>query len=231
MLFGMVLEGLPAAVVLVPVVFPIAKEIGIHPVHFNIVLTAAVGIGLFLPPIGVGLLMALRFANISVGRALPGVLAVPGGAGDRAAAPDPVPGDHALPAAPRRRDPLMGSEGGCAPLPTPPPRNSCAGEAGARTRSINPSASEKSRARTLAPGGGEGRVRGGLRLERRGSDDAARAQPGDRVGAVAELAEDLVGVLAERRRAMAEAPRRLGQVDRASARAAPGAAGRDSRVS
>jgi C4-dicarboxylate transporter, DctM subunit len=67
-LFGMVLEGLPAAVVLVPVVFPIAKQIGIHPVHFNIVLTAAVGIGLFLPPIGVGLLMALRFANISVGQ-------------------------------------------------------------------------------------------------------------------------------------------------------------------
>jgi C4-dicarboxylate transporter, DctM subunit len=65
--FGMVLEGLPAAVVLVPVVFPIAKQIGIHPVHFNIVLTAAVGVGLFLPPIGVGLLMALRFANITVG--------------------------------------------------------------------------------------------------------------------------------------------------------------------
>jgi C4-dicarboxylate transporter DctM subunit len=65
-LFGMVLEGLPAAVVLVPVVFPVAKKIGIHPIHFNIVLTAAVGIGLFLPPIGVGLLMALRFANISV---------------------------------------------------------------------------------------------------------------------------------------------------------------------
>jgi C4-dicarboxylate transporter DctM subunit len=64
--FGMVLEGLPAAVVLVPVVFPIAKQIGIHPIHFSIVLTAAVGIGLFLPPIGVGLLMALRFANISV---------------------------------------------------------------------------------------------------------------------------------------------------------------------
>jgi C4-dicarboxylate transporter DctM subunit len=66
--FGMVLEGLPAAVVLVPVVFPVARKIGIHPIHFNIVLTAAVGIGLFLPPIGVGLLMALRFADISVGR-------------------------------------------------------------------------------------------------------------------------------------------------------------------
>src|SRR6185437_13003835 len=63
MLFGMLLEGLPAAVVLIPVVFPIATKIGIHPVHFDIVQTAAVGIGLFMPPMGVGLLMALRFAE------------------------------------------------------------------------------------------------------------------------------------------------------------------------
>jgi C4-dicarboxylate transporter DctM subunit len=68
LVFGMVLEGLPAAVVLIPVVFPIATKIGIHPVHFDIVQTAAVGIGLFTPPLGVGLLMALRFADISVGQ-------------------------------------------------------------------------------------------------------------------------------------------------------------------
>jgi C4-dicarboxylate transporter DctM subunit len=68
MLFGMVLEGLPAAVVLIPVVFPIAEKMGIDPIHFNIVQTAAVGIGLFLPPMGVGLLMALRFANLTVGQ-------------------------------------------------------------------------------------------------------------------------------------------------------------------
>ena len=68
MLFGMVLEGLPAAVVLIPVVFPIAMRLGINPIHFDIVQTAAVGIGLFLPPMGVGLLMALRFAEVSVGQ-------------------------------------------------------------------------------------------------------------------------------------------------------------------
>jgi tripartite ATP-independent transporter DctM subunit len=65
-LFGMVLEGLPAAVVLIPVVFPISESMGIDPIHFNIVQTAAVGIGLFLPPMGVGLLMALRFAKLNV---------------------------------------------------------------------------------------------------------------------------------------------------------------------
>ena len=68
MMFGMVLEGLPAAVVLIPVVFPIAEKMGIDPIHFNIVQTAAVGIGLFLPPMGVGLLMALKFANLTVGQ-------------------------------------------------------------------------------------------------------------------------------------------------------------------
>jgi TRAP-type C4-dicarboxylate transport system permease large subunit len=68
MLFGMVLDGVPAAVVLIPVVFPIAKNLGINPIHFDMVQTAAVGIGLFLPPMGVGLLMALRFADVSVGQ-------------------------------------------------------------------------------------------------------------------------------------------------------------------
>src|SRR5437867_3085348 len=67
MVFGMVLEGLPAAVVLIPVVFPIAMRLGINPIHFDIVQTAAVGIGLFPPPLGVGLLMALKLANLTVG--------------------------------------------------------------------------------------------------------------------------------------------------------------------
>src|SRR5258705_12392916 len=72
LVFGMVLEGLPAAVVLIPVVFPIATRIGINPIHFDIVQTAAVGIGLFLPPMGVGRLMALKFAEVSVGAHAPG---------------------------------------------------------------------------------------------------------------------------------------------------------------
>jgi tripartite ATP-independent transporter DctM subunit len=66
MFLGMILEGLPASVILVPVIFPIATKMGIHPIHFNIAQTAAVGIGLFLPPLGIGLLVALRFAKVPV---------------------------------------------------------------------------------------------------------------------------------------------------------------------
>jgi C4-dicarboxylate transporter DctM subunit len=65
-LIGMALEGLPAAVLFVPVVYPVAVRLGIHPIHFCIVLTASVGIGLFTPPLGLGLMVALRFANVSV---------------------------------------------------------------------------------------------------------------------------------------------------------------------
>ena len=87
----MVLEGLPAAVVLIPVVFPIAETMGIDPIHFNIVQTAAVGIGLFLPPMGVGLLMALRFANLIGRPAFAHLRALHLRAAGRAAADHPVP--------------------------------------------------------------------------------------------------------------------------------------------
>src|SRR4029077_11385305 len=68
MVFGMVLEELPATVVPIAVGVVRATRLGINPIHFDIVQTAAVGIGLFLPPMGVGLLMALRFAEVSVGQ-------------------------------------------------------------------------------------------------------------------------------------------------------------------
>jgi len=55
-------------VVLVPVLFPIAVRMGVDPVHFDIIQTAAVGIGIFLPPLGVGLLMAVKFAEVPLYR-------------------------------------------------------------------------------------------------------------------------------------------------------------------
>ncbi len=69
--FGMVMEGLPAAVILVPVLFPAAKAMGVDPIHFTIVLTGAVGVGMFMPPIGVGMLIALRFGNLSITQQMP----------------------------------------------------------------------------------------------------------------------------------------------------------------
>lgn len=65
---GAVLEGLPAVVILLPTFLPVVKQLGIDVVHYSIVVVAATGIGIFAPPIGVGLFIACGIANISVDR-------------------------------------------------------------------------------------------------------------------------------------------------------------------
>ena len=49
---GSVLEGIPALVLLAPLLFPIAKLMGVHEVHYAMVVILAMGIGLFAPPFG-----------------------------------------------------------------------------------------------------------------------------------------------------------------------------------
>jgi C4-dicarboxylate transporter, DctM subunit len=67
---GAVLEGLPAVVILLPTFLPVVKQLDIDLVHYSIVVVAATGIGLFLPPVGVGLFISCGIANISVDRAV-----------------------------------------------------------------------------------------------------------------------------------------------------------------
>jgi len=72
--FGAVIEGLPAVVILLPSLLPVAAQLGIHPIHYAIVIVAAVGIGLFLPPVGVGLFIACGIADVPVDRATPAMV-------------------------------------------------------------------------------------------------------------------------------------------------------------
>jgi C4-dicarboxylate transporter, DctM subunit len=58
LVFGMLLEGFPAIVILTPLILPIAMQYGMHPVHFGIVFLANLQIGLFLPPVGMNLFIA-----------------------------------------------------------------------------------------------------------------------------------------------------------------------------
>ncbi len=51
---GSVLEGIPAIVLLGPLLFPAARALGIHEVHYAMVVVLAMGLGLFAPPFGVG---------------------------------------------------------------------------------------------------------------------------------------------------------------------------------
>jgi tripartite ATP-independent transporter DctM subunit len=52
---GAVLEGMPALIILGPLLLPVAEQFGINPLHYGIVLIMAMGFGTFTPPIGIGM--------------------------------------------------------------------------------------------------------------------------------------------------------------------------------
>jgi tripartite ATP-independent transporter DctM subunit len=58
LVFGMLLEGLPAIMILVPLVLPIAQAYGVDPVHFGIMFLANLQVGFFTPPLGMNLFVA-----------------------------------------------------------------------------------------------------------------------------------------------------------------------------
>ena len=61
---GAILEGLPAIIICLPIFLPIATQLKIDPLHYSTMVVAATGIGLFLPPFGIGLYIASSFANL-----------------------------------------------------------------------------------------------------------------------------------------------------------------------
>jgi TRAP-type C4-dicarboxylate transport system permease large subunit len=65
-ILGSVLEGIPAIVLFGPLLFPIARSVGVHEVHYAMIIILAMGIGLFAPPFGVG-----YYAACAIGRVDP----------------------------------------------------------------------------------------------------------------------------------------------------------------
>ena len=63
-LLGSILEGLPAMVLFGPLLFPAAKLLGVHEVHYAMVIILAMGIGLFAPPFGLGYYAACSIGQI-----------------------------------------------------------------------------------------------------------------------------------------------------------------------
>ncbi|HEV7407654.1 MAG TPA: TRAP transporter large permease subunit [Bradyrhizobium sp.] len=65
-ILGSVLEGIPAIVLFGPLLFPVARLVGVHEVHYAMIVILAMGIGLFAPPFGVG-----YYAACAIGRVDP----------------------------------------------------------------------------------------------------------------------------------------------------------------
>jgi tripartite ATP-independent transporter DctM subunit len=75
MLFvGCFLEPTAAITILVPILLPIARQLGIDPVHFGLVMVLNLMIGLLHPPMGMVLFVLARVAKLSVERTTVAIL-------------------------------------------------------------------------------------------------------------------------------------------------------------
>ncbi|MEY4652767.1 MAG: hypothetical protein RI884_1348 [Pseudomonadota bacterium] len=63
LVLGCLLEGLPAVLLLAPIMYPIARKLGINDIHYSMVIVCAMNIGLMMPPIGVGFYIACRIGG------------------------------------------------------------------------------------------------------------------------------------------------------------------------
>ncbi len=66
LVFSGLLEGLPALLIFSSILWPIGQLLHVDPVHFGIVSIAALGLGYFLPPAGLGLVLASTIAESTV---------------------------------------------------------------------------------------------------------------------------------------------------------------------
>jgi TRAP-type C4-dicarboxylate transport system permease large subunit len=69
-----VLEGIPAIVLLGPLLFPIARQLGIHEVHYAVVVVLSMGLGLFAPPLGVGYYAACAIGKVGPNKGIKPIL-------------------------------------------------------------------------------------------------------------------------------------------------------------
>jgi len=72
---GSVLEGIPAIVLFGPLLFPVARAVGIHEVHYAMVVILSMGLGLFAPPFGVGYYTACAIGRVDPNAGIRPILA------------------------------------------------------------------------------------------------------------------------------------------------------------
>ena len=65
-IFGAILDGIPALLLFIPILMPVAKTLGIDPLHFTLVSIASLGVGLIVPPIGIMLLVICSITGASL---------------------------------------------------------------------------------------------------------------------------------------------------------------------
>jgi C4-dicarboxylate transporter DctM subunit len=67
LLLGIFIEPVPALILTAPLLLPVAKVMGVDPVHFGLILVFNLALGLFTPPVGGTLFVAAKIAGVRMG--------------------------------------------------------------------------------------------------------------------------------------------------------------------
>jgi tripartite ATP-independent transporter DctM subunit len=67
MIFGALLDGVPALLLFLPMLMPTSKSLGIDPLHFALTAIASLGVGVIIPPVGIMLLVVCSITKASIG--------------------------------------------------------------------------------------------------------------------------------------------------------------------
>jgi len=67
-LLGTFMDALPAILIFVPIIHPLAVEVGIHPVHLGVIVVMTQSFGLLTPPLGMCAMTACAVAGVPMAR-------------------------------------------------------------------------------------------------------------------------------------------------------------------
>jgi len=66
LLLGMIMDGLPAIIILLPILLPVGVSLGMEPIHLAILIEANIAIGMITPPVGMCLFVGCSLSNIPI---------------------------------------------------------------------------------------------------------------------------------------------------------------------
>jgi len=70
LILGMVMDALPAIIVLMPIIVPVAISLGMNPLHLGILVEANVGLGMITPPVGICLYVACGISKVPLEKSI-----------------------------------------------------------------------------------------------------------------------------------------------------------------
>jgi tripartite ATP-independent transporter DctM subunit len=74
LIVGCVVDLGPALIITVPIFLPLIKALGVNPIHFGLIVTINLGIGLFTPPVGTNLYVSCAIGRIGLGEISRGIV-------------------------------------------------------------------------------------------------------------------------------------------------------------